>query len=105
MYTLDVKQYYNPPIVEVNKDNGNQNNDLKCEICDFSCKKVNIMKKHMNMKHVNYKCKMCDKEFPNSMDTLAHAAKDHRIFKGLQSQSIECLGILLCCNDPSICKI
>ena len=73
----DVKQNYKPPIVEVNKDNGNQNNDLKCEICDFSCKKVNIMKKHMDMKHVNHKCKMCDKEFLNSMDALAHAAKDH----------------------------
>ena len=35
------------------------------------------MKKHMNMKHVNYKCEMRNKEFPNSMDALAHAAKDH----------------------------
>ena len=29
------------------------------------------------MKHINHKFKMCDKEFPNSMDALAHAAKDH----------------------------
>ena len=35
------------------------------------------MKKHMNMKHVNHKCKICDKEFPNLMDALAHTAKDH----------------------------
>ena len=70
----NVKLNYKPPTVEVYKDKGNQTN---CEIYDFSCKKVNIIKKHMNMKHVNNKCNMCDKEFPNSMDSLAHAAKDH----------------------------
>ena len=31
----------------------------------------------MKMKHGNHKCKICDKEFPNSMDALAPAAKDH----------------------------
>ena len=73
----DVKQKYNSPIVEVKKDTSNKNNDFKCEICDYSCNKVNIMKKHMKMKHVNHKCKMCEEEFPNSMDALAHAARDH----------------------------
>ena len=36
------------PTVEVKEDSSKQNNDFKCEMCDYSCKKDNIMKKHMN---------------------------------------------------------
>ena len=41
------------------------------------CKKVNMMKKHINMKHGDHNCKICDKAFPNPMDALLHTAKDH----------------------------
>ena len=66
-----------PPTVEVKKDKGKHNQDLKCEICDYSCKKMNMMKKHINMKHGDHNCKKCDKVFPNSMNALLHTAKDH----------------------------
>ena len=65
------------PEVEVKKDKGKHNQDLKCEICDYSCKKTNMMKKHVNMKHGDHNCKTCDKAFPTSMDALLHTAKDH----------------------------
>ena len=67
-----------PPTVEVKKDNGKHNQDLKCEICDYSCKKMNMMKNHVNIKHGDPNCKTCEKTFPNSMDALKHTAKDHR---------------------------
>ena len=73
----NIKLNYKPPLVEVEQDKCKQNNDLKCEICDYSCKKINMLKKHMNMKHADNKCKVCDKSFPNSMDTLVHTAKEH----------------------------
>ena len=63
--------------VEANHINGKQSNDLECEMCDYSCKKLNIMKKHINMKHVDTKCKVCDKIFPNIKYALVHTANDH----------------------------
>ena len=35
------------------------------------------MKKHINMKHVDTKCKVCDKIFTNIKDALVHTANDH----------------------------
>ena len=35
------------------------------------------MKKHINMQHVDTKCKVCDKIFPNLKDALVHTANDH----------------------------
>ena len=32
-------------------EEGKQNNDLKCNVCDYNCKKQNILTKHMNNKH------------------------------------------------------
>ena len=63
--------------VEVKEDSSKQNNDLKCEMCDYSCKKDNIMKKHINMKHGDTKCKICGKSFPNIKDALMHTANEH----------------------------
>ena len=50
---------------EVKKKNDEQNNDNKCEMCNYSCKKINIMRKHMNMKHTDNKCKkyLCNHQF------------------------------------------
>ena len=59
------------------QDNGKQNNDLKCEMCYYSCKKDTIMKKHINMKHGDTKCKICGKSFPNIKDALMHTANEH----------------------------
>ena len=66
-----------PPKVEAKHVNGKESNDIKCEMCDYSCKKFNIMKKHINMKHVDTKCKVCNKIFPNLKDALVHTANDH----------------------------
>ena len=63
--------------VEVKEDSSKQNNYLKCEMCDYSCKKDNIMKKHINMKHGDTKCKICGKSFPNIKDALMHTANEH----------------------------
>ena len=46
-------------------------------MCEFSGKNINAMRKHMNMKHGDNKCKICGKAFTNSMDVLAHTAKCH----------------------------
>ena len=62
---------------EVKKKNDKQNNDIKCEMCKCSCKKIKIMRKHMNMKHTDNECKICDNVFTNSMDALVHTAKEH----------------------------
>ena len=35
------------------------------------------MKKHINMKHVETKCKICGTAFPNIKDALIHTANAH----------------------------
>ena len=37
--------------LEVNEDVVKLNNDLKCDMCQYSCKKKNSFNKHMNTKH------------------------------------------------------
>ena len=59
------------------KDMNKSNNDFKCDMCEFSCKKRNMLNKHMNSKHNDHICKTCHKVFPNSMDALMYTAKDH----------------------------
>ena len=56
------------------KDMSKSNDDFKC---NYSSKKTNMLNKHMNTKHNNCKCKICDKVFPNSIDALMHTAKEH----------------------------
>ena len=54
------------------------NDDFKFEMCKCSSKKRNMLNKHVNTKHSNCKCKICDTVFPNScLDALMHSAKDH----------------------------
>ena len=71
------KPNYKPPTVEVRQANDKQNNDLKCEMCDYKCKNINTMKKHVNMKNVDSMCKICGKAFPNIKDALVHTASLH----------------------------
>ena len=68
---------FKPSHVEVNKNEDKQTKYVKCEICEYSCKNVNGMRKHMTMKHGDHKCKICDETFTNSMDVLAHKANCH----------------------------
>ena len=59
------------------KDKGKQEVDLKCDMCEYSSKKINILNKHINTKHSDHTCKIYYKEFPNSMDALVHNATDY----------------------------
>ena len=60
-------------------------------MCNYRSKKKNILVKHMNTKHNDQKCKICNKEFPNSMEALIHTAKDHskNIIKDIKKSDIE----------------
>ena len=40
-----------PSTAELITDQAEQHDDLKCDMCEYLCKKKNIMKKHMNTKH------------------------------------------------------
>ena len=69
---------YSEPFSGVDKrDMNKSNHDFKCDMCEFSCKKMNMLNKHMNSKHNDHMCTICHKVFPNSMDALMHTAKDH----------------------------
>ena len=63
--------------VNVKSIEKNQNHELKCEMCKYSCKKDSAMKKHMKTKHMEQKCKICEMVFPTSMDALKHTASEH----------------------------
>ena len=68
----------NPSTVLDKKDEGKQEEvDLKCDMCQYTCKKRKMLIKHMNTKHKDHTCKICYKIFPNSMDALVHTATDH----------------------------
>ena len=60
-----------PPI------NSKQKDELKCEMFNYKFKKENAMKKHIKTKHVEQKCKTCDKVFPSTMEVLMHTASEH----------------------------
>jgi hypothetical protein len=51
--------------------------DFKCEKCDYVCKKQTTMNKHVNTKHIDQKCKICEKEFSTSLELIQHVAKEH----------------------------
>ena len=66
-----------PSHVEGKENKDKQTKYIKCEVFEYSCKNINGMRKHMNMKHGDHKFKICDIAFTNSMDVLAHTAKCH----------------------------
>ena len=51
--------------------------NLKCDMCQYTCKKRNALNRHMNTKHIDHTCKICYKLFSNSMDALVHTATEH----------------------------
>ena len=76
--TSKEKMLSSKPVNEVDvKDTSKSSDDFKCEMCEYSSKKRNMLNKHMNTKHNDCKCKICYKVFPNSMDALMHTAKEH----------------------------
>ena len=77
--TMDKKVLNSKPsIVLDKKGKGKQEEvDLKCEMCQYTCKKRNQLNKHMNTKHNDHTCKVCSKVYPNSMDALVHTATEH----------------------------
>ena len=52
--------------------------DFKCEKCDYVCKKQTTMNKHVNTKHTDQKCKICEKEFRTSIELIQNVAKEHQ---------------------------
>ena len=52
--------------------------EFKCELCDYSCEKFATLKKHINSRHTEQKCKICNQEFKTSMEVVIHVAKDHQ---------------------------
>ena len=56
---------------------GTQNMDLKCDLCDYSCKKKNMIKKHMKIKHSDHKCNICGEGFSTVTHLLQHMADKH----------------------------
>ena len=55
----------------------NSNKELKCDMCEYVCKKPMTLNKHMNTKHRKQKCKGCEKEFITAMELINHVAKEH----------------------------
>ena len=62
---------------EIKPFKGKQKDVLKCEICNYKCKKEKAMKKHVNAKHIEQKCRTCDKVFPSKMEVIMHTASEH----------------------------
>lgn len=52
---------------------------LKCELCEYRCDKNTTLKKHINTKHSEQKCKICRKEFKTSMELVSHVAEEHHL--------------------------
>ena len=50
---------------------------LKCEKCDYKCKKEGPLFKHMNSKKEPQECKVCFKSFLLTVELLQHIAKEH----------------------------
>ena len=56
---------------------GKLNDDFKCDMCEYSCKKRNMLIRNINTKHNDHKCTICFKVFPNSTYALMHSAQKH----------------------------
>ena len=47
---------------------------IKCEKCDYVCKKVSTMKNHVTTKHTIQICKVCSNKFKSSIELINHVA-------------------------------
>ena len=69
--------YGDDTTAEVKISKNKQKMDLKCDICNYSCKKKSVMKKHMEMKHSDHKCNICREGFSTVTELLQHMADKH----------------------------
>ena len=46
-------------------------------MCTYECEKSCTLKKHMNSKHTEQKCKVCSQDFKTIMDLVSHVAKEY----------------------------
>ena len=51
--------------------------EFKCDECEYICKKVITMKKHINTKHAEYQCKSGKLKFKTAIEAFKHTAQDH----------------------------
>ena len=65
-----------------------QNIINKCDKCNYSCKKINMMKEHMETKHSDFKCKACKEKFSSANNLLQHIADKHSM-KPVQSECVK----------------
>ena len=84
-------------VEEVKKDSGIKKTEasdkdkdhLKCKLCNYTCKKDALLKKHIRITHQEYKCKVCDMKADNSNELLKHTAKEHSKPEVPQTRDIE----------------
>ena len=50
---------------------------LKCDACEYKCKKDETLRKNINTKHEDHLCSNCQLRFDNINDLQKHVAKDH----------------------------
>ena len=60
-----------------NKSEETNEDQYKCKICDYKCKKEVTLHKHINTKHISVKCNVCFKKFVSTLKMLQHMAKEH----------------------------
>ena len=51
--------------------------DFKWDLCDYKTQKLVTLKKHINSKHTEQKCKACGVKFKTSMQLVSHVANEH----------------------------
>ena len=51
--------------------------NFKCDLGDYMAPKLNTLRKHVNPKYTEQKCKVCGKEFETSMQLVSHVASEH----------------------------
>ena len=50
---------------------------FKCDVCGNTFKKETTLRKHVNTKHQEQNCKVCNAKFQTTMDVLQHVAEEH----------------------------
>ena len=51
--------------------------ELKCDLCDCKAQKLVSLRKHINSKHTEKKCKVCGMKFKTSMQLVSPVANEH----------------------------
>ena len=67
-----------PPIKKDTEKQEMGNEMFHCKKCAYQCKKEVTLMKHVNTKHTQQKCKVCNLEFNTSLEVLKHIADEHK---------------------------